>query len=255
MSVTSTARAVVVTGAAGGIGSEIVDRFLANGDTVVATDLAQDALDAWRVRWDSAAPGGRHPSLHTVAADISDEESVAALAEAARQHTDPVDVLINCAGIFPTVHFEQMTVELWREVLNVNLTGTYLVTRAFVPLLKGSSRGRIVNIGSGSALGGTPMQSAYVASKAGISGLTRTLARDLGDYGITVNLITPGLTLTPAAIASVPKPVRESQRLIRALKRHAVAEDIVGPVFFLASDDAAFVTGQTLNVDGGRHLL
>jgi NAD(P)-dependent dehydrogenase (short-subunit alcohol dehydrogenase family) len=251
----STARAVVVTGAAGGIGSEIVDRFLANGDTVVATDFSQEALETWRTRWDSTAPGGRHPSLHTLAADMSSEESVAALAEAAAERADPVDVLINCAGIFPMVPFESMTTELWRQVIDVNLTGTFFMIRAFVPLMKASTRGRIVNIGSGSVLGGTPAQSAYVASKGGIMGLTRTLARELGGYGITVNLVTPGLTLTPAALQAVPEPVRESQRLIRALQRDETAEDVAGPVFFLASADAAFITGQTLNVDGGRHLL
>jgi NAD(P)-dependent dehydrogenase (short-subunit alcohol dehydrogenase family) len=251
----STARTVVVTGAAGGIGSEIVDRFLANGDTVVATDISQETLDTWRTRWDSAAPGGSHPSLHAIAADISDEESVAAMAEATRQRADVVDVLINCAGIFPMVHFEDMTTELWRQVLDTNLTGTFFMTRAFLPLMKASSRGRIVNIGSGSVLGGTPAQSAYVASKGGIMGLTRTLARDVGGYGITVNLVTPGLTLTPAVLKAVPEPVRESQRQIRAIQRHQTAEDVAGPVFFLASDDAAAITGQTINVDGGRHML
>ncbi|WP_396230183.1 SDR family NAD(P)-dependent oxidoreductase, partial [Frankia sp. CpI1-P] len=145
----SAARTVVVTGASGGIGSEIVDRFLTQGDTVVAADVSSEALATWRARWDSGAPGGQHPSLHAVVADISSEESVAELAEATRRRFDTVDVLINCAGIFPSVPFEEMTVELWRQVLEVNLTGTFLMTRAFVPLMKASGRGRIVNIGSG----------------------------------------------------------------------------------------------------------
>ncbi|KJE19522.1 dehydrogenase of unknown specificity, short-chain alcohol dehydrogenase like [Frankia torreyi] len=251
----SAARTVVVTGASGGIGSEIVDRFLTQGDTVVAADVSSEALATWRARWDSGAPGGQHPSLHAVVADISSEESVAELAEATRRRFDTVDVLINCAGIFPSVPFEEMTVELWRQVLEVNLTGTFLMTRAFVPLMKASGRGRIVNIGSGSVFSGTPLQSAYVASKGGIMGLTRTLARELGGYGITVNLVTPGLTATPAAADVIPASVLAEQRQLRALQRDETAEDLAGPVFFLASDDAAFVTGQTLNVDGGRHLL
>ncbi|WP_261571124.1 SDR family NAD(P)-dependent oxidoreductase [Frankia gtarii] len=199
----STARTVVVTGAAGGIGSEIVNRFLAHGDTVVASDISPEALDTWRARWDSGASGGQHPSLHTVPADISSEQSVAALAQVVQQSLGTVDVLINNAGHFPQTAFEEMSADEWRQVIDVNLTGTFLMIRAFVPLMKASGHGRIVNIGSGSVFSGTPMQSHYVASKGGVMGLTHVLARELGGYGITVNLITPGLTVTPAAAESV----------------------------------------------------
>ncbi|WP_261557352.1 SDR family NAD(P)-dependent oxidoreductase [Frankia tisae] len=251
----SAARTVVVTGAAGGIGSEIVNRFLAHGDTVVASDLSPEALDTWRARWDADAPGGQHPSLHTVPADISNEQSVAALAQVVQQSLGTVDVLINNAGHFPQTAFEEMSTDEWRQVIDVNLTGTFLMIRSFVPLMKASGHGRIVNIGSGSVFSGTPMQSHYVASKGGVMGLTHVLARELGGYGITVNLITPGLTVTPAAAAVLPEALLAEQRSARALHRDETPEDLVGPIFFLASDDAAFITGQTLNVDGGRHLL
>lgn len=245
-------RTVVITGAAGGIGSEIVDRFLANGDTVVASDLSQDQLDEWRVRWDSDAAEARHPGLHAIPGDISSEHDVAALAEVVEQRLGTVDVLINNAGHFPQTAFEDMSVDEWRRVIDVNLTGTFLMIRAFLPLMKTSRRGRIINIGSGSVFAGTPKQAHYVASKGGVMGLTRTLARELGGYGITVNLLTPGLTVTPAAAAVLPAPLLEMQRNSRAIQRDEHPDDVVGSVFFLASDDAAFITGQTINVDGGR---
>jgi NAD(P)-dependent dehydrogenase (short-subunit alcohol dehydrogenase family) len=148
-----------------------------------------------------------------------------------------------------------MTPEVWRRVIAVNLTGTFLMVRALLPLMKESGKGRIVNIGSGTLFVGTRQQSAYVASKGGILGLTRTLANELGDYGITVNQVAPGLTITPNAIEAMPTSVVEMQRQSRSLQRDELPEDVVGAVFFVASDDAAFLTGQTLNVDGGRHFL
>jgi NAD(P)-dependent dehydrogenase (short-subunit alcohol dehydrogenase family) len=228
---------------------------LTNGDTVIATDLSQEALDGWRSRWDAAASGGQHPSLHAVAADLSSEASIAALAKTTQNLFGTVDVLINCAAIFPLVAFEEMTPEVWRRVIAVNLTGTFLMVRALLPLMKESGKGRIVNIGSGTLFVGTRQQSAYVASKGGILGLTRTLANELGDYGITVNQVAPGLTITPNAIEAMPTSVVEMQRQSRSLQRDELPEDVVGAVFFVASDDAAFLTGQTLNVDGGRHFL
>jgi NAD(P)-dependent dehydrogenase (short-subunit alcohol dehydrogenase family) len=245
----NTDRVVTITGAAGGIGTALVDRFLTNGDTVVATDISQDALDTWRDRWDSGA------ALVTAAADISTVEGCARLAEVARERAGRVDVLINCAGWFPFVLFEKMTVDQWQKVIDVNLTGTFLVTQAIVPLMKDRGWGRIVNFGSGSVFDGTAGQSHYVAAKAGVLGFSRSLARELGDYGITVNVVTPGLTVTKAVRDSFPEAILEKQRAGRALHRDELAEDLAGPAFFLASDDAGFVTGQTLNVDGGMHLL
>ena len=251
----STPRTVVVTGAAGGIGSEIVDRFLTNGDTVVATDLSQAALDDWRARWDSSTSDEQNPSLHTIAADLSGETSIARLAETTQTRLGTVDVLVNCAAIFPLVAFEEMTPEVWRQVIEVNLTGTFLMVRAFLPLMKDSGHGRIINIGSGTLFVGTSQQSAYVASKGGVLGLTRTPANELAQYGITVNQVAPGLTITPNAVDAMPAAVVEMQRRSRALQRDELPEDVVGAVLFVASDDAAFITGQTVNVDGGRHLL
>jgi NAD(P)-dependent dehydrogenase (short-subunit alcohol dehydrogenase family) len=241
-----TGRTVLITGAAGGVGTKLVARFLENGDTVVATDTGDEALAALR----AGVPDARE-RLVTVVADISDEGACAALATAAG---DRVDVLVNCAGWFPIVPFEQMTAEQWRQVIDVNLTGPFLVTRAVLPLMKDLGWGRIVTFGSASVFDGTPGQSHYVAAKAGLVGFSRSLAREVGGYGITVNVVTPGLTVTPAVRAGFPQHILAEQRDRRALKRDEEPEDLVGIVAFLASPDADFITGQTINVDGGKFM-
>lgn len=152
-------------------------------------------------------------------------------------------MLINCAGYFPFLPFEEITAETWRKIIDVNLTGHFLMTRAILPLMKDRGWGRVINFGSGSVFDGTVNQAHYVTAKAGMVGFTRTVARELGRYGITVNIITPG---------SFPAEILEAQRVGRAIQRDEEPEDLVGPVFFLASPDADFVSGQTLNVDGGK---
>jgi NAD(P)-dependent dehydrogenase (short-subunit alcohol dehydrogenase family) len=242
-----TGRTVLITGAAGGVGTKLVARFLENGDTVVATDAGDEALAELRASLDPD-PGAH---LVTFAADISEEADCAALAVAAGAR---VDVLVNCAGWFPIVPFEQMTAAHWRQVIDVNLTGPFLVTRAVLPAMKDLGWGRIVTFGSASVFDGTPGQSHYVAAKAGLVGFSRSLAREVGGYGITVNVVTPGLTVTPAVRAGFPQHILAEQRDRRALKRDEEPEDLVGIVAFLASPDADFITGQTINVDGGKFM-
>ncbi|MCC3280453.1 SDR family oxidoreductase [Arthrobacter sp. zg-Y40] len=241
-------RVVVITGAAGGVGSVLVERFLANGDAVIAADASEDVLAAWRERWDADA------RLFTIAGDISTDEDVARLAEFTRTSTGRVDVLINAAGFFPFARVEDMSAAQWRRIIDVNLTGTFLVTQALLPLMKEQGSGRIINYGSGSVFDGTAGQAHYVAAKAGVVGFSRSLAREIGGYGITVNVITPGLTVTKAVRDSFPESILQAQRDARALKRDETPEDLVGPTFFLASEDSAFITGQTLNVDGGAYM-
>jgi NAD(P)-dependent dehydrogenase (short-subunit alcohol dehydrogenase family) len=243
-----TNRNVVITGAAGGIGTILVERFLANGDAVLATDTDQHALDQLSTRV------GEHDKLTISPADVSSVGDISALAEIAREQSGTVEVLINCAGFFPIRPFEELTVEDWQSVIDINLTGSFLMARAFLPLMKERGWGRIINFGSGSVFDGTRNQTHYVAAKAGIVGFTRSLAREVGGYGITVNVITPGLTVTPAVREHFPTELLEAQRKARALPRDEEPEDLVGPVFFLASPDAGFITGQTLNVDGGKFM-
>lgn len=241
-------RVVVVTGAAGGVGSVLVRKFLENGDTVIATDATAESLARLSAEHRDAA------GLDVVVADVSSETDVLALAERARSGWGRVDVLINCAGYFPIVSFDRMTAADWSRVIGVNLTGTFLVTHALVPLMTGRGWGRVINFGSASAFDGTPGQSHYVAAKAGVVGFSRSLARELGGEGITVNVITPGLTVTPAVQAHFPAGLLAAQRERRAIQRDEVPDDLVGPVFFLASEDSDFISGQTLNVDGGKFM-
>ncbi|KIH96601.1 hypothetical protein LP52_24115 [Streptomonospora alba] len=238
---------MVVTGAAGGVGAELVKRFLTNGDTVIATDLSPDAIDKL------SADIGARDRLVTLAADITDEADVARLAEAV-DGNGGLDVLVNGAGFFPIDTFENTTPDRWRQVIDINLTGYYLVTHALLPLMRGRGWGRIVNFGSASMYPGVPGQVHYVSAKAALVGFTRSLAREVGDDGITVNLVTPGLTLTGPIVENFPAELIESQRKGRALQRDQYPQDLVGPVFFLASPDAGFVSGQTLNVDGGMFM-
>jgi NAD(P)-dependent dehydrogenase (short-subunit alcohol dehydrogenase family) len=241
-------RVVLITGAAGGVGSVLVERFLANDDTVIATDSDAAALE----RLVGRAAGDA--KLITAAADISSEDDCGRLAGLARERAGRVDVLINCAGFFPIVAFEDMTSEDWRRVIEINLTGTFLMTHAFLPLMNDHGWGRIINFGSGSVFDGTRGQAHYVAAKAGIVGFSRSLAREVGGRGITVNVVTPGLTVTKAVRDSFPAEILAAQRTGRALQRDEEPEDLVGPVFFLASPDAGFITGQTINVDGGKFM-
>lgn len=134
------------------------------------------------------------------------------------------------------------------------LTGYYLVTHALLPLMKSRSWGRIINFGSASMFSGVAGQVHYVSAKAGLVGFTRSLAHEVGTDGITVNLITPGLTMTPAVTKNFDPELIASQRAGRALGRDQHVDDLVGPVYFLASPDSDFITGQTLNVDGGLSM-
>jgi NAD(P)-dependent dehydrogenase (short-subunit alcohol dehydrogenase family) len=242
-------RVVVVTGAAGGMGALIVQRFLANGDTVIGTDTTTEALK----KLETSA--GKETKLLNFATDIADPVSCGKLADFVRDKVGKVDVLVNCAGFFPTQSFADMTLDDWNKVIGINLTGVFLMCKVMLPLMQGRGWGRIINIGSGSMFEGVAEQTHYVAAKAGVLGFSRSLARVVGTDHITVNVVTPGLTVTPKVKETMPAAMLESQIKARAIEREEKGEDLVGAVFFLASPDSDFVSGQTINVDGGKHML
>jgi NAD(P)-dependent dehydrogenase (short-subunit alcohol dehydrogenase family) len=242
-------RKAIITGAAGGMGTVFTKRFLAEGALVCAVDTTDDALK--KLKSDLGSPS----ALITIEADISSEDDATMLSDTLRAYWGDADILVNNAGWFPFTDFEDITYEEWKKVIAINLDGPFLVTRAVLPLLKKGQAGRIINIGSGSIFSGPPNQLHYVSAKSGITGFTRSLANILGSYNITVNMITPGLTVTPNLLKVAPPEMIKKIEESGALKRKQQAEDLVGAVIFLASDDAAFITGQTINIDGGRTFI
>ena len=245
-------KVAVITGAATGIGQAFAKRLAEDGVHIAIADLA-DASETVKL----VEAAGRRALA--VACDVASESSVAAMAKDVQGKFNCVDIVINCAGIFPQHDFAAMTFADWRKVLSINLDGTFLVTAAFVPGMRARKWGRVVNMAS-STLGSVVTGFAhYVASKGGVVGFTRALASDLAADGITVNAISPGLTRSPGTLARKPRAAFASMEdefafnaTLQAIKRVEVPDDLVGAVSFLTGDDAAFITGQTLNVDGGR---
>jgi len=245
-------KVAVITGGAKGIGQAFAKRLAEDGVHVAIADMADGAET---VRLVEAA--GRNALA--VMCDVSNEASVAAMAKAVQQKFGRADIVVNCAGIYPQLDFADMTFADWRKVLSINLDGTFLVTSAFVPGMRARKWGRIVNMASSTFGSVTTGFAHYVASKGGVIGFTRALAGDVAADGITVNAIAPGLTISPGTIVRKPRPGFNNMdeefvavASLQAIKRPEVPDDLVGALSFLTSDDAAFMTGQTLNVDGGR---
>jgi 3-oxoacyl-[acyl-carrier protein] reductase len=191
--------------------------------------------------------------------DVSDSASVEAMVAATLAAYGRIDILINNAALFtelvqPRKSFDAIPVEEWDRVMAVNVRGTWLCCKAVAPVLKAQRSGVIVNISSGTIFGGQAGFAHYVTSKAAVWGLTHVLARELGEFNVRVNSITPGLTSSSAVQEAYLPEYLAASAQSRLLKREQVPSDLVGTVIFLASDASAFITGQTLNVDGGTHF-
>lgn len=238
-------RRALVTGGARGLGLAIARRLVAEGATLVVADL-----DAETAR---SSANGLGEGAVAVVLDVRDEASVTqALAEAA-DALGGIDVVVNNAGIVRDGRLGDMTTEDWDAVLDVNLRGYFLVARGVLPWLRESAHARIVNISSRSYLG-NPGQANYSAAKAGVVGLTRALSLELGRDGVTVNAVAPGLIDTPL-LQTHPKRDRilEKELPVTPVRRLGHPDDVAAAVAYLASDDAAFVSGEVLHVTGGRY--
>jgi NAD(P)-dependent dehydrogenase (short-subunit alcohol dehydrogenase family) len=246
-------KVAVVTGGAMGIGKAIATRLAKDGASVVIADLQKFDQAAAEI---ARASGSRTLGLQI---DVSSEKDTNRMAAETMKTLGRIDILVNNAAVFSSIElrpFENIPVEEFRKVMEVNIMGVWLCCRACVPHMRKGGYGRIVNLASGAPLKGVPLFLHYISSKGAVIAMTRGLAREVGKDGITVNSLAPGFTLSEnVAKHEVHVKLGEVTRMSRAIPRDETPEDLVGTVSFLASDDASFITGQTLVVDGGSAML
>jgi pyridoxal 4-dehydrogenase len=236
-------RVALVSGAAQGIGRAVAERLGAEGATVVAADILGKGAEAA-----AKAAGGKS---FAVTCDIGDPEQVSALHRQVAQKAGKLDIQVNAAAIVPFVKWDELNFEEWRRIMRVNLDGLYLMCRAGSELMRRNGYGRIVNICSNSIFAGTPNMAHYVASKGGVLTFTRALATELGPYKITANCVAPGLTDTESVQATPHKEAFGFVEMLQAIKGVGKPNDIVPAIAFLASEEAHWITGQTLVSDAG----
>ena len=243
-------RVAIVTGGASGIGLEIARTLAARGARVAICDVRDPATAAEMLRSTGAEAIG-------VEADVADEHAVLAATAQVMAAFGRIDILVNNAGLFSDITrapFDRLDVAEWRRVLDVNVTGPYLFSRAVWPPMRDAGGGRIVNITSASIYSAPPLMLHYVASKGALTAMTRSMAREMGPDNITVNAVAPGFTMSSGVIEKRQDMLETAAgraRSARALQRDQMPQDIVGTVAFLCGDDSAFITGQTIVVDGG----
>ena len=243
---------VLVTGAASGIGRAIALELARHGAALAVADLKVPAETVKAI----VAAGGK---AHGISANVSVKADVQNMVSAAVEAFGGLDGLVNNAGIYSTLiprPFEEIDLDEWRRVFEVNVFGLMSCCQAVVPHMRHNGGGRIVNIISGTPFKGIPFMLHYVASKGAVLGMTRSLARELGPSNVLVNGVAPGFTLSEGVLDNEVQlqKLREVSKNARSLTRDQVPEDVTGAVAFFLSDSAAFITGQTLLVDGGSHF-
>ena len=240
-------RVAIVTGGAQGIGRAIAEKLASEGATVVIADM-------------QAAHGvARELGGLAVEVDVSDPEICERMAQATIDAYGRIDVLVNNAGIYTSLvptPFEELSVQEWKRVFDVNVLGMYLATRAVTPHMRAAGYGRIINMASGTPFKGVPFLLHYVSSKGAVVAMTKALAKELGGDNILVNTVAPGFTMSDGVLANDVQiqQLQEVSAKARVLARDQYPEDIVGAVAFFAGDGAAFITGQSLVVDGGAYF-
>jgi len=241
-------RTILYTGAAGGLGLPSTLAFLAAGARVVAIDKDPAKVEALQ----AAAAGGGHSGLTVAALDLSDLAAFRAALEGISSEVGGFDIVINNAAIYPSKPFEDYTIEEHQAVQRVNVDAGIVCVQVALPSMRAKGFGRIVNVASVTLSGGWANLSPYVQSKGALVGLTRAWAREFGPYGITVNAISPGAFPTDAEKIH-PDPEGYNRHVLdrQAVKRRGEPADIANALIFLCSDGAGFITGQTLNIDGG----
>lgn len=242
-------KVVVVTGAGRGIGKEIALSFAREGASLIINSMHAETIEP--VAAEIIESHGA--KVTSVVMDVSKEEDVEKLANAAFETYGRVDILVNNAGMNRDQFFVRMTAEDWDPVIDVNLRGTFLCMRHFTRKMVRQKYGRVINMASVAGEAGNIGQANYAAAKAGIIGLTKSAAKELARYGITVNAVSPGLIETDM-ISRMEGDVRENLKAIIPVGEFGTAGQVAAAVLFLASDDSAYITGQTLRVDGGLYI-
>lgn len=242
-----TGKVAIVTGAAQGIGAVYATALAAEGAAVAICDVLDPAATA-------AAVKSRGSKVYAATVDVTHSAAVANFVQHAERELGPVDILVNNAALFGGLArkpFTDISAEEWDRVMMVNTRSVLECTKAVVPSMRARRSGKIINIASSTVHSGTPFLLHYVASKGAVIAMTRSMARELGEHGIAVNCLAPGLTMSEATKQGTAAAVAAIAIQGRAFKRDEEPEDLIGPLIFLASDDSGFVTGQTIVVDGG----